>query len=55
MAQADADSIGENLSFPIRLLATPQQRADALLQKWRLGRAAGLPPAFRLDPEDAGQ
>ena len=51
MAQPADESIHEFLSFPIRLLATPQQRADALLQKWRLARAAGIP----LDGEGGGE
>ena len=28
---------------------TPQQRADALLQRWRMERAAGIPPHLRLE------
>jgi hypothetical protein len=33
---------------------TPQQRADELLMRWRLARAAGIPAERRLDRE-AGQ
>jgi hypothetical protein len=51
MIRTDADVIGENLTFPIKLLATPQERADELLMRWRLGRSLGLPPTLRLDPE----
>jgi hypothetical protein len=43
-------SIGEN--FPLRL-PSPQERADALLMRRRLGRSLGLPPYLRLDPEDS--
>jgi hypothetical protein len=50
MAQADADSIGENITFPLRL-PTSQERGDELLLRWRLGRSLGLPPSLRL-PED---
>ena len=28
---------------------TPQERADELLQRWRLARAAGIPPHSRLE------
>jgi hypothetical protein len=52
MAQAVTDSIGENVTFPIRLLATPQMRADELLQKWRLARVAGISASYRLDEAD---
>jgi hypothetical protein len=31
---------------------TPQERADELLQRWRLARTAGIPAADRLDRED---
>jgi hypothetical protein len=31
---------------------TPQERADELLQRWRLGRTAGIPAADRLGRED---
>jgi hypothetical protein len=31
---------------------TPQERADELLQRWRLARAAGIPAVARLDRED---
>jgi hypothetical protein len=48
MAKADPDITSEPLPLPPRPL-TPQERADLLLQRWRLSRAAGLPPAFRLD------
>ena len=46
------DSIGEN--FPLRL-PSPQERADALLMRWRLGRSLGLPPYLRLDLVDSSQ
>jgi hypothetical protein len=51
MAQADADSIGENVPFPLRL-PTAQERADELLLRWRLARAAGIPAAYGSDPVD---
>jgi hypothetical protein len=35
-------------------LPSPQEKADDLLQRWRLWRAAGVPPHLRLDQE-AGQ
>jgi hypothetical protein len=54
MAQADADSIGKNVTFPLRLPAS-QERGDLLLQRWRLARAQGLPPHLRLDLGDDGQ
>jgi hypothetical protein len=50
MAQADADSIGELVTFPLHL-PTPQERADELLMRWRLGRSLGLPPTLKLDSE----
>jgi len=50
--RTDTDSIGEN--FPLRL-PSPQERADALLMRWRLGRSLGLPPYLRLDLEDSSQ
>ena len=31
---------------------TPQERADELLMRWRLARAAGIPAERRLDRED---
>ena len=31
---------------------TPQERADELLMRWRLARAAGIPADRRLDRED---
>jgi hypothetical protein len=34
-------------------LPTSQERADELLIRWRLARAAGVPAHRRLDTEDA--
>jgi hypothetical protein len=34
-------------------LPTPQERADELLMRWRLARAAGIPADRRLDTEGA--
>jgi hypothetical protein len=31
---------------------TPQERADDLLMRWRLARAAGIPADRRLETED---
>jgi hypothetical protein len=31
---------------------TPQERADELLQRWRLARTAGIPADRRLERED---
>jgi hypothetical protein len=41
----------ENIPFPPRP-PTPQERADELLMRWRLARAAGIPTDRRLDRED---
>jgi hypothetical protein len=30
---------------------TPQERADELLQRWRLARVAGIPAARRLEEQ----
>ena len=34
-------------------LPTSQERADELLMRWRLARAAGIPADRRFDQEDA--
>jgi hypothetical protein len=36
-------------STPAPRLPTPQERADDLLQRWRLARAAGIPANRRLE------
>jgi hypothetical protein len=38
----------ENIPFLPRP-PTPQERADELLQRWRLARAAGVPAHLRLE------
>jgi hypothetical protein len=38
---------------PAPWLLTSQERADELLMRWRLARAAGIPAHRRLDGEDA--
>ena len=36
-------------STPAPRVPTPQERADELLQRWRLARVAGIPPQSRLE------
>ncbi len=48
MAQADSESTEDRPAFPPRV-PTPQERADELLQRWRLARAAGIPTDRRLE------
>jgi hypothetical protein len=36
-------------STPAPRLPTPQERADELLQRWRLARVAGIPANRRLE------
>jgi hypothetical protein len=55
MAQADRvftppirTSASDQPTLPPRA-PTPQERADELLRRWRLARAAGVPPALRLE------
>jgi hypothetical protein len=51
MIKANPDITSEPCLLPPRP-PTSQERADLLLQRWRLGRSLGLPPAFRLSLED---
>jgi len=44
MTEADRDNSPDVPPFPL----IPQQEADELLRRWRLERAAGIPPAKRL-------
>jgi hypothetical protein len=48
MAQVDSEN---STAAPARRPPTPQERADAMLTRWRLARAAGIPADLRLDPE----
>jgi hypothetical protein len=48
MAKAENQPTSDCLILPPRL-PTPQEAADDLLRRWRLGRSLGLPPALRLD------
>jgi hypothetical protein len=41
-------SASDQPTLPPRI-PTPQERADELLQRWRLARAAGIPAALRLE------
>jgi hypothetical protein len=51
MAQVDSEST-EKCPAVLPRPPTPQERADDLLMRWRLARAAGVHPAKRLDQED---
>jgi hypothetical protein len=44
MLKADPDITSEPCLLPPRP-PTPQERADELLMRWRLGRSLGLPPS----------
>jgi hypothetical protein len=48
MAKAADDHTEDRPPFPPRV-PTPQERADELLQRWRLARAANIPPHRRLE------
>ena len=49
MAQVDSESTEDRPAFPQPRSLTPKERADELLMRWRLARAAGIPAALRLE------
>ncbi len=52
MAKANGVHSTPGVNTPAPRPPTPQERADELLQRWRLARAAGIPAADRIDRED---
>jgi hypothetical protein len=52
MTQADCVHSTPRAILPAPRPPTSQQRADELLMRWRLARAAGIPAHLRLDRED---
>jgi hypothetical protein len=52
MAKADSVHSTPRTNTSAPRPPTPQERADELLQRWRLARAAGIPAYRRLDRED---
>jgi hypothetical protein len=47
-----ADSVHSTPPLNTSAPRTPQERANELLQRWHLARAAGIPADRRLDRED---
>jgi len=52
MAKADGVHSTPPSNTPAPRPPTPQERADELLIRWRLARAAGVPTERRFDRED---
>jgi hypothetical protein len=51
MAQVNSENSTTVPTGPPPRPPTPQERADELLMRWRLARAAGIPADRRLDQE----